>query len=79
MVQYLMSLKLIIMTNYKRLLNCDIMSGDIVFLFKFYLYDINRGIRIDPHYGLVEINKKDRLPTSLMFLLYIYSFIKKGS
>jgi hypothetical protein len=33
-----------------------------VFLFKCYWYDtIDRGIRVDPHYGLVEINSKARL------------------
>ena len=33
-----------------------------VFLFKCNWYDtIDRGIRIDPHYGLVEINSKARL------------------
>jgi hypothetical protein len=33
-----------------------------VFLFKCYWYDTtNRGIRVDPHYGLVEINSKTRL------------------
>jgi hypothetical protein len=33
-----------------------------VFLFKCYWYDtINREIRVDPHYGLVEINSKVRL------------------
>jgi hypothetical protein len=32
---------------------------NIVFLFKCYWYD--RGIRVDPHYGLVEINSKARL------------------
>jgi len=33
-----------------------------VFLFKCYWYDTtDRGIRIDPHYGLVEINSKARL------------------
>jgi len=32
-----------------------------VFLFKYYWYDtIDRGIRVDPHYGLVEINSKLR-------------------
>ena len=32
-----------------------------VFLFKCYWYDItDRGIRVDPHYGLVEINSKAR-------------------
>jgi len=32
-----------------------------VFLFKCYWYDtIDRGIRVDPHYGLVEINSKVR-------------------
>ena len=34
----------------------------IVFLFKCYWYDTtNRGIRVDPYYGLVEINSKARL------------------
>jgi hypothetical protein len=34
---------------------------NIVFLFKCYWYDtIDRGIRVDPHYGLVEINSKAR-------------------
>jgi hypothetical protein len=33
-----------------------------VFLFKCYWYDtIDRGIRVDPHYDLVEINSKARL------------------
>ena len=33
-----------------------------VFLFKCYQYDTTgRGIRVDPHYGLVEINLKARL------------------
>jgi hypothetical protein len=33
-----------------------------VFLFKCYWYDTtNRGIRVDPHYGLVEINSRARL------------------
>jgi hypothetical protein len=33
-----------------------------VFLFKCYWYDIiDRGIRVHPHYGLVEINSKARL------------------
>jgi len=32
-----------------------------VFLFKCYWYDtIDKGIRVDPHYGLVEINSKAR-------------------
>jgi hypothetical protein len=32
-----------------------------VFLFKCYWYDTtDRGIRVDPHYGLVEINSKAR-------------------
>jgi len=32
-----------------------------VFLFKCYWYDtIDRGIRADPHYGLIEINSKAR-------------------
>jgi len=34
----------------------------IVFLFKYYWYDTtDRGIRVDSHYGLVEINSKARL------------------
>jgi len=33
-----------------------------VFLFKWYWYDTtDRGIKVDPHYGLVEINSKARL------------------
>jgi hypothetical protein len=33
-----------------------------VFLFKYYWYDTtDKGIRVDPHYGLVEINSKARL------------------
>ena len=33
-----------------------------MFLFKCYWYDTtDRGIRVDPHYGLVEINSKARL------------------
>jgi len=33
-----------------------------VFLFNCYWYDMtDRGIRVDPHYGLVEINSKARL------------------
>jgi hypothetical protein len=33
-----------------------------VFLFKCYWYDtIDKGIRVDPHHGLVEINSKARL------------------
>ena len=32
-----------------------------VFLFKWYWYDTtDRGIRVDPHYGLVKINSKAR-------------------
>jgi hypothetical protein len=35
---------------------------NIVFLFKCYWYDTtDRGIRVDPYYGLVEINSKARL------------------
>jgi len=33
-----------------------------VFLFKCYWYDTtDRGIKVDPHYGLVEINSKARI------------------
>jgi len=31
---------------------------NVVFLFKCYRYDTEKEIRIDPHYGLIEINKK---------------------
>jgi len=35
---------------------------NIVFLFKCYWYDTtDKGIRVDPHYDLVEINSKARL------------------
>ena len=35
---------------------------NIVFLFKYYWYDMtDRGIKVDPHYGLVEIHSKARL------------------
>ena len=35
-----------------------------VFLFKCYWYDTtDRGIRVDPHYGLVEINSKANTAT----------------
>jgi hypothetical protein len=35
---------------------------NIVFLFKCYWYDTtDRGIRVDPHYGLVKINSKAKL------------------
>jgi len=37
---------------------------------KFYLYDTNRGIKVDHLHGLVEINEKVRLTTSLMFLFF---------
>lgn len=30
------------------------------FLFKYYWYNIDRGIRVDSHHGLVEINKRGR-------------------
>ena len=33
-----------------------------MFLFKYYLYNTDRKIRVYSHNGLVEINKKDRLP-----------------
>jgi len=37
-------------------------SEQIMFLFKCYWHDTtDRGIRVDPHYGLVEINLKARL------------------
>ena len=62
-----------------------------VFIFKYYWYDtIDRGIRVNRHHGLVEINTKARLrnvddvffffcQTMDTSLLYINSFIQKGS
>jgi hypothetical protein len=45
-----------------------------VFLFKCYYYDtINRGIRIDPYYGLVRINSKARLRN----VNYVFVFAKQ--
>jgi hypothetical protein len=29
-------------------------------LFKSYWYDINKGIKVDPHHDLVQINKNGR-------------------
>jgi len=50
------------MVDYKRLSNCNIIVSRIECLFKCYWYDTtDRGIRVDPHYGLVEINSKARL------------------
>jgi len=60
-----------------------------VFLFKCYWYDTtDRGIRVDPHYGLVEINLKARhrnvndvfgkaMPT--IYYIYTSSFRKNRS
>jgi hypothetical protein len=55
-------LKLTTTVNWKRLSNCNIIASRIeCFFFKCYWYDTtNRGIRVDPHYGLVEINSKAR-------------------
>jgi len=40
----------------------EVVEHNRVFLFKCYWYDTtDRGIRVDPHYGLVEINSKARL------------------
>jgi hypothetical protein len=62
-----------------------------VFLFKCYWYDTtDRGIRVDPHYGLVEINSKARLcnvndvfvfakQCQQVYYTYISSFIKDRS
>jgi hypothetical protein len=59
-----------------------------VFLFKCYrYYTINRGIIVDPHYGLVKINTKARLRNindvfvfakqfQQVYYTYIHSFIK---
>ena len=40
----------------------EVVEHNKVFLFKCYWYDTtDRGIRVDSHYGLVEINSKARL------------------
>jgi len=61
--QLLMSLKLIIMESYKKVIELQYHNElNKVFLFKCYWYDItDREIKVDPHYGLVEINTKVRL------------------
>jgi hypothetical protein len=61
--RFLMSLKLTTIRYWKRSLNCNIIASRIeYFLFKCYWYNtIDRGIRIDIHHGLVEINLKARL------------------
>jgi len=58
----LVSLKLTTTVDWKRSWNCNIIASRIkCVLFKCYWYDItDRGIRVDPHYGLVEINLKAR-------------------
>jgi hypothetical protein len=33
---------------------------DILVLFKYYWYDIDRGIKVNPYYGMVEIHKRDK-------------------
>ena len=62
-----------------------------MFLFKCYWYDTtDKGIRVDPHYGLVEINSKARLcnvndvfvfvkQCQQVYYTYISSFIKDRS
>ena len=57
------SQKLTTMVDQKRSSNCNIIASRIkCFLFKCYQYDTtDRGIRVDPHHGLVEINSKARL------------------
>jgi hypothetical protein len=62
-----------------------------VYLFKCYWYDTtDRGIRIDPHYGLVKINSKARLHNindvfvfakqcQQVYYTYTYSFRKDRS
>jgi hypothetical protein len=42
-----------------------------IFLLKLYWYDIDRRIRIDPHHGLVKINKRGRL--SNIYNIFIFS------
>jgi len=57
----LVSLKLTTTVDMKRSSNCNIIASKIVFLFKCFWYDTtDRGIRVDPHYGLVKINSKAR-------------------
>ena len=62
-----------------------------VFLFKCYWYDTtDRGIRVDPHYGLVGINSKARhrnvndvfvfaKQCQQVYYTYIHPFLSKGS
>jgi len=56
------SLKLTTTVDWKRSSNCNIIASRIkCFLFKCYWYGTtDRGIRVDPCYGLVEINSKAR-------------------
>ena len=59
-----------------------------VFLFKCYWYDTtNRGITVDPHYGLVEINSKARhrnvndvfvFAKQCQQVYYTHPFLQKG-
>jgi len=57
----LVSLKLTSTVDWKRSSNCNNIASRIEFLFKCYWYDTtDRGIRVDPHHGLVEINSKAR-------------------
>jgi hypothetical protein len=58
----LVSLKLTTTVDWKRSIELQYHSEqNRVFLFNRYWYDTtNRGIRVDPHYDLVEINSKTR-------------------
>jgi hypothetical protein len=33
---------------------------DTLVLFKYYWYDTDKGIRVNPYHGMVEIHKRDR-------------------
>ena len=53
----LMSLELTTMGSWKRSLNCNIITNIIQNLYSCYWYNTtDRGIRVDLHHGLVEIN-----------------------
>jgi TRAP-type mannitol/chloroaromatic compound transport system permease small subunit len=59
-----------------------------MFLFKCYWCDTNKRIRVDLHYGLVKINKNDKLqninvvfvffqiiPTNILHIHYFVSYL----
>jgi hypothetical protein len=57
----LMSLKLTTTVNWKRSSNCNIIASRIECFYSNAIgMTTDRGIRVDPHYGLIEINSKAR-------------------